>query len=652
MSDFETGAVFAGHRIEAVAGRGGMGVVYRAVQLDLDRLVALKLIAAQFAQDDEFRERFVRESRAAASIDHPNVIPIYYTGEAEDQLYIVMRYVEGEDLRTLTRRDVQLEPKRAAHIVSQVAAALDAAHERGIVHRDVKPGNVLLDGSDHAYLTDFGLTKRVHSRTASTRAGGWVGTLGYVAPEQIRGQHVDARTDVYALGCVLYHALTGSTPYQRDSDEATLWAHLNDPPPPVTQAAPGVPRDFEHVVERALAKEPTNRFQSAGDLGRAALAAAAGRAAPAPERPVAKGAAAPADSATVASPSYAPTTPAVGRRGLRRATPLRRLWPAAAALLAIGVTGAGAALLFGGGDGGAARTTTTTTTTAGPPRVTQVDLHRRANDIAYARDRVWTTSFNSGTLVGLDARTSKRTTITAGADAGTAAIAAGFGSLWIANQRTRTLTRVDLRTRRPAAPIQLPPGQPVVVATGASGVWVGSRTGSQNPFAVQHIVRIDPKTNAVVRTLQLRGGVQHLAVGYDAVWAINRGRPIVTRIDVATAERRNIRVGSDPQRVAVGAGFVWVTNGADRSVTRIRPASLATSTIPVGLQPVGVGVGGGSVWVANRLDSSVSRIDPRRARVVGQPVAVGLNPSAVAVHGGTAWVTTPGDGGLSRIAAR
>src|SRR5215211_4622944 len=185
-----------------------MGVVYRALQL---------------AEDPEFRDRFVRESRAAASIDHPNVIPMYYTGENDGTLYIAMRYVEGSDLRTLVRAEGRLDAGRAAHVVSQVASALDAAHARGIVHRDVKPANVLLGAADHAYLTDFGLTKSLTSHTGSTRDGGWVGTLGYVAPEQIRGERLDARADVYALGCVLYHSLAGAPPYQRESDEATLW---------------------------------------------------------------------------------------------------------------------------------------------------------------------------------------------------------------------------------------------------------------------------------------------------------------------------------------------------------------------------------------------------------------------------------------------
>ena len=237
----------------------------------------------------------MRESRVAASIDHPNVIPVYYAGE-RTTARCTSRCATSR-ARTCARSCApsgRLDPARAAHIVAQVAAALDAAHARGLVHRDVKPANVLLGADEHVYLTDFGLTKRVTSTAASTRAGGWVGTLDYVAPEQIRGERVDARADVYALGCVLYYALTGTPPYDRDSDEATLWAHLNDDPPTRRPSARRA-RGFDDVVARALAKEPDDRFPSAGDLGRAALAAAGEPVRRAPERLVAVGEAAPGD---------------------------------------------------------------------------------------------------------------------------------------------------------------------------------------------------------------------------------------------------------------------------------------------------------------------------------------------------------------------
>src|SRR5947208_9332578 len=224
MADLAPGDVFAGHRIEGVAGQGGMGVVYRATQIALDRAVALKLITPALAGDPEFRARFVRESRAAASIDHPNVIPIFHAGDEQDVLYVSMRFVDGEDMRALLRREGALEARRAAGIVAQVAAALDAAHERGLVHRDVKPANVLLTRSDHVFLTDFGLIKRVgEGATQISRPGGWVGTLGYVAPEQIRGERGDARADVYAPGSVLFHALTGRSPQPARNDAQHTW---------------------------------------------------------------------------------------------------------------------------------------------------------------------------------------------------------------------------------------------------------------------------------------------------------------------------------------------------------------------------------------------------------------------------------------------
>src|SRR3954452_20629216 len=292
MADLAPGDVFAGHRIEDVAGRGGMGVVYRALQLALDRTVALKLITPALAGDPDFRARFVRESRAAASIEHPNVIPIFSAGDEQDVLYISMRFVDGEDLRALLRREGALDPRRAAQIVAQVAAALDAAHERGLVHRDVKPANVLLTSTEHVYLTDFGLIKRVGEGATQVSRPGWVGTLGYVAPEQIRGERVDARSDVYALGSVLFHTLTGGPPFAADTDEATLWRHLHDEPPSVNGQAPVA---FDPVIRRALAKSPDHRYPSAGDLGRAALAAAGESVSERPERQVARGSAAPGD---------------------------------------------------------------------------------------------------------------------------------------------------------------------------------------------------------------------------------------------------------------------------------------------------------------------------------------------------------------------
>jgi serine/threonine protein kinase len=264
----------AGYRIEARLGRGGMGEVYRAVQLSLDRRVALKVLAPKLAADDVFRRRFLRESRIAASIDHPSIIPIYETGEDRGLLYIAMRYVDGMDLATLLRRDGRLAPARALAIMTQVASALDAAHARGLVHRDVKPGNILLAaapaGTDgHCYLCDFGLIKQVDpqlAHSALTATDQFVGTIPYVAPEQIEGRALDGRADVYALGCVVFQCLTGSVPFERMNDIEVVFAHMREPPPAVSDRVPGLPPAVDAILARAMAKSREDRWPTCSAL--------------------------------------------------------------------------------------------------------------------------------------------------------------------------------------------------------------------------------------------------------------------------------------------------------------------------------------------------------------------------------------------------
>ena len=251
-----------------------MGVVYRAEELALQRPVAIKVILPEHSQDDRFRERFRRESRIAASIDHPNVIPILEAGDEDGVLFISMRLVEGTDLRALIAAEGRVDPLRAARIVRQVGAALDAAHTRGLVHRDVKPANVLLARADHVYLSDFGLAKRAEEGGGLTRQGSIVARAEYVAPEQLLEDRVDALTDVYALGCLLFEALTGEAPFAGWKDGPEMLAHVNAPPPSPLERRPDLPRRFDEVVRRAMAKEPSERYPSAGDLGEAALVAA------------------------------------------------------------------------------------------------------------------------------------------------------------------------------------------------------------------------------------------------------------------------------------------------------------------------------------------------------------------------------------------
>jgi serine/threonine protein kinase len=271
-----SGTTFAGYLIEGVAGRGGMGVVYRARESRPARTVALKVISPELAADAEFRARFERESDIAATIEHSNVVPVHRVGEEDGLLFLVMRFVEGTDLAAMIAGGRRLEPRRAVHIVAQVCAALDAAHGRGLVHRDVKPANVLIarEGDDHVYLTDFGIAKRSDTTTAGpTVTGHFLGTLDYVSPEQIESGNVDARTDIYAVGCILYQALAGRVPFRGDSPAATIWAHLSSEAPSLLSIDPRLPAGMDAVVRRALAKDPNDRFPTAGDLARAAGAA-------------------------------------------------------------------------------------------------------------------------------------------------------------------------------------------------------------------------------------------------------------------------------------------------------------------------------------------------------------------------------------------
>jgi serine/threonine protein kinase/Cu/Zn superoxide dismutase len=271
----EPGSVFAGYRVESVLDRGGMGVVYKAIDPDLDRPVALKIIAPEYTQNTTAVARFKAECRLAASLEHPNIVPIHRGGDFEGVLYLAMRFVPGTNLRHVIDRG-PMDLRAVARIVAQVGSALDAAHDRGLVHRDVKPANILVTAPgahEQVYLTDFGLTKRLGSVGALTRTGGWVGTPDYVAPEQIQGHNVDRRADVYSLGCVLFEMLTGRVAYVKDSDMAKLWAHVTDPPPLPRTERPELVEAFDDIVSRATAKDPEDRYPTAG-----ALSAAVGRA--------------------------------------------------------------------------------------------------------------------------------------------------------------------------------------------------------------------------------------------------------------------------------------------------------------------------------------------------------------------------------------
>jgi serine/threonine protein kinase len=386
-SELSEGDEFAGYRIERRLGRGGMGILYLALEPGLERRVALKLIAPEAAAEEVFAKRFAEESRIAASIEHPNVVPIYAAGEEAGVPFIAMRYVSGSDLSRRITREGRLEPARAAALIAQVGNGLDAIHAAGLVHRDVKPANVLLSGEDeaeHAYITDFGVARNVATESGLTQTGRFVGTLDYVAPEQISGGGVDARVDVYALGCLLFKLLTGEVPFPREGEAARLYAHLNDPPPAPSLYVPAVSMALDDVVVRAMSKQPEDRYPSAGDLGRAAVAAVGGTRVSIPERTVATGAAATVEPETAApKPEPDPRSKTTRRLRAEPSEPLtepdvqgpRRnpllIGGALAAIVAVVIVGVVLAFGGGGGNGGGDATATAVQKEETAPRQTK-----------------------------------------------------------------------------------------------------------------------------------------------------------------------------------------------------------------------------------------------------------------------------------------
>jgi len=275
--DLSEGQAFGAYRLIDTVGTGGMGVVYRAEQLPLGRIVALKVIRPETSGSGDYRARFLREARLAAAVDHPHIVSVFDFGEHEGRLYLTMQWVDGVDLQRLIGQR-RLDPGQAVRIGTQIASALGAIHKVGMLHRDVKPANILvrdIGGEVHAYLTDFGIAKLAEAESGLTRTGLVIGTSGYLSPEQLQGQRPDARSDLYALGCVVFEALTGQHPFTGESDQALLWAHISSPRPAAGEIRPGLGRYYDEFLIRALAIDPDHRFQSGPEFG-AALNAAHG----------------------------------------------------------------------------------------------------------------------------------------------------------------------------------------------------------------------------------------------------------------------------------------------------------------------------------------------------------------------------------------
>src|SRR5262245_1096923 len=464
-----------------------MGEVYLAEQDAPRRKVALKLLAPELSQDPGFRERFARESEAAASIDHPNGIPIYQSGRADGALFIAMRYVEGTDLRTLLAEQGPLPPERGVRICAQIADALEAAHERGLVHRDVKPANILIGRNDHAYLSDFGLIRRSEVSTAITKTGQFMGTIDYVAPEQIKGEAVDGRADVYSLGCVLYECLTREPPFRRETEVATLYAHLEDPPPAPSATVTTVPKSLDEVVAKAMAKAPDDRYASAAEL---ATAVRESRGAP---------------------PGQVPQ----GRPSVSR----RRAWLAAGAFLLLA---AGIVVLWAPG-----RKSPDPQTAGLPAAVARIDnnsgsVTTRAHDrhwgwhLAAAEGAVWQTGPEG--LIKRDESTGEVEKIFE-LDGQTHTVAAGFGSIWVAvvpAANRATLVQIAPATDEVVRSVEVDPSSGgttgiVWVAVGRDAVWVFNGNGD--------LWKIDPISHNILlakHDVATEGG--GIAIGDGAVW--------------------------------------------------------------------------------------------------------------------------------------
>ncbi len=597
------GAELLGYRVDELLGRGGMGVVYRAYDPKLKRAVAIKLLAPTLADDERFRERFLAETELAASLEHPNVVPIHDAGEDDGQLYLVMRFVEGGDLRRLLDAEAPLEPERAVAICSQVASALDAAHARGLVHRDVKPSNVLLDGDGHAYLADFGLTGSLGEDGGAPPLV-FLGTPAYVAPEQIRGEPVDGRADLYSLGCLLHECLSGEAPFARDSDAAVLYAHLEDEPPE--------PPGLEGVTARALAKRPEERFESGRELVEAA-----------------------ADALGL--------TPRPARRSRHL------LLAGAAVVLAALAAGVAGLALRGGSDAPEARGRVVAVDAASNDVRATVPAGDDPTAVAAGAERVWVASFRDGTLWQVDPVSLEATAIpTVGRPFDVTvwnrrAYVAGYNAQ--EGVPSANLGEYDAVVGGRLATVE----QPVIcsVASGQAGIWMAGCPSVQrlgrNPFRIVANVEIPVSARRTAATF--REELTGIAVGDGAVWVLGDAADRrLWRIDPSSGDIvRTIDLPFAPRSVAAGAGGVWVTAQLDDTVSRIDPASgRITATVPVGRGAGAVAVGAGGIWVANTLGGTVTRIDPATSRVVAT-IDVGASPRDLAVSGDVVWVATKQD---------
>jgi sugar lactone lactonase YvrE/predicted Ser/Thr protein kinase len=633
-------AEFRGYRIEALVGEGGMGVVYRAHDTRLKRTVALKLMAPPLAVDERFRERFSRESELAMALEHPNVVPIYDAGEAGGRLFLAMRYVEGTDLRTRLRDEGALEPAQVITLFKQVAHALDAAHAKGLVHRDVKPSNVLLDADGHAYLADFGLTRRLSESGAQFTDGRSLGTPAYLAPEQIEGRPIDGRADIYSLGCMLYECVTGTAPFSRGSRLAMAWAHLEEEPPSATERNPGLPKAINAVIQKAMAKEPEDRYETC-----AALVAAA-------------------EDALGVSPA-----------GSSRS----RLVFAVAAIVVVLAALVGA--LVARGDENAAKPAHAAKPAPVVRENTLVRIDPKTNRItavvgvgesptatAVAGDTVWVYNLDGKTVSEVDAakNTVRHTTAISTMPAWTTflpgnVLAADAAGAWVVGHGADDeglLTRIlaDGQGKREYRLTDIPSA--VAVAQGA--VWVVTNDDKPSPHSLtarpdpkpSYLLRVDPDTGEVTRRLPFSTTypVGGLAIANGAAWVMDSENARLYRVDLGSGGSRWRDLGEGGTPPVAGFGSLWLcVSNPGSTMVRIDPRTFRT-TFTLNSLPAEDGhfaVGYGSLWRHDSPSGNLLRFDPETGKVSGAirispepPMdGRGLIPTSVAAGAGSVWIT-------------
>jgi YVTN family beta-propeller protein len=581
-----------------------MGVVYRAHDLALQRPVALKVLSPELADDRAFRERFLIESRLAASLDHRNVVPVYDAGEVDGQLYIAMRYVEGQDLARVLEEGGAIEPRRAITVLAQTAAALDAAHARGLVHRDVKPSNILLDERWHVYLADFGLTRPLGESGAPLGVSLSLGTPAYVAPEQIRGEAVDGRADVYSLGCLLFECLTGRPPFG-GSEVEMLFAHLESPPPALN--------GLDDVLSRALAKVPDDRYATCTELVEA------------------------------------------GQEALGLGEPKRDRRVLALAAVGVALLAAAAGTFFatrGGGPRAEPGADSLVRIDPATNRVTRsMPVGRLAGDVKTDGGDVWVTSAGDGTVWRIDART--RRAVQFAAHGTPTAIALDKGRAIVLDAPEHKVVSLDAASGAVgfATTLAGPAYNNLPVAADREGVWFADAGGGGSTGLVEKVDDV-LASGAPSAQLAIRGDQTNLVSSYDwfdglaagegSLWLAGDDREqVVWRLDPKTQRVvARIRLQFIPKPIAAGGGAVWVTSLLGDTVSRIDPrTNRIVATIPVGRGPFAIAAGGGAVWVASAIDDALWRIDPRTNRVVARIQLAGA-PRAVSVGAGGVWVTT------------